>query len=385
MAGGKGGGKAGAGGTAGAGGKAGTGGTAGAPVYTTLELSGGAVGNPLATFPVGISTMGTVVFVATLGNRAEEPSRLYRFLPGQTDSPEVIYEVPDPATQAIAGVAFNLYDYPPVGYVCITRHPLAVGATVPPSVKQLLLTPWATARSPADETPGFALKSTAVNVGNQGFFVAPEVKAGACGPIAWDGSSIFAPDTSGASNFLFRVNEHAFRTEPNVPFGEPINDIELWFLRTVAWFEGPQFEAGPFFGVSGISQGVVPGSFGSVWFAREDRSGQIFRVRSNGTTPMVSVPESFPLSRRVNTPSGLRALNDGKLLTASRDDNQLLELVPEGAGFTPVVLFDGAGDPAFRQPMAVDAYDDKAYVVGGQVEHLGGQAPVPAKVFIVDR
>ncbi|MCU0686252.1 MAG: hypothetical protein MUF34_29075, partial [Polyangiaceae bacterium] len=287
-------------------GQAGTGGGNGGIVFPAeFELVGGDIDEDREIFPFGVAVAADgTLFVSTLGNRDNEPSRIYRFAPGTTSAPEVLFQVGKIDDAAIYGLTF---DNQGQLYACLSQHLLSTNNNVVASILRFDPAQLGDVALGPNNVFTTSLRSTAVNdVGGGGFVVGDAVEAGRCGQLAFDGNSaIYAPDASGDSGFLFRYNVSGDLQAPGGAPGDLVNESDLSRLVVTAWLSDPAFGPGVNFGVTGVAV-----SQNTVNFVREDDDGSLFSLGINGLRPE-SFPEIISISPSLASPLGLAALGGG--------------------------------------------------------------------------
>jgi hypothetical protein len=365
------GGTGGSGGDGGAGGKGGSGGDG--PLPGDLRLVGGDVDEQRETFPFGVAVAPNgAVFVSTLGNRDNEPSRIYRFNPGENAAPEILFEVGNAANAAIYGLGFSKGKL----YACSSDHLLSSGFTNASILEFDAGQLGQTGLGPQN-VKNTQLRSIAINADNNGFVINTAVQAGRCGQFAIDNDGIiYAPDVSGQTDFIFRLNPAGTLNQPLGQPGDPVDNATLAELKVTAWFQDPQL-VGNQFGTTGIT---FDGN--QLRLFLENNGAQLFNLR-----PVGVAPEGLLGNQEVNqalaAPFGVAALDDGRFLASDLGSDELVVLTPDQGTFNASVLFDSNDDNAFLQPASIAIAGDNAVVVGSQLNLLGAQMSEDGTIFVV--
>ncbi|HEU4534139.1 MAG TPA: hypothetical protein VFS00_08475, partial [Polyangiaceae bacterium] len=331
-------------------------------------------------FGVAIGPDGAV-FVSTLGNRDNEPSRIYRFAPGSTSDPEILFQVGNAQDAAVYGLTF---DGRGRLYACVSQH---LDSADPGTVVPSLL-----AFEPPQLSPHFngeplgphdvkqnQLRAGAVNYG--GFFVVDQVQAGGCGAIAYDGdAAVYVPDTSGASNYVFRFNTEGIMHQPGGQIGDAVTDEDLEALMMTAWFGDALLGGGDRFGVTGVA---ADGQ--RVAFVREGEGSLLFGLGVEGLHPAPALELAGIYAGDPVTPFGLAAVGSGRFVLSSRDADQLLLLQPAGPDYEAVVLFDRDDANEFVAPAGIAVRGEDMVVVASHFNNLGVIQDELAKAFRVQK
>jgi hypothetical protein len=342
------------------------------PEEGELTFVGGDISEVREIFPFGVavSTAGDV-FVSTLGNRDNEPSRIYRFDKGNTSAPEVLFEVGNAQDAAVYGLGFAKGKL----YACIADHLQGSGGVnasifefTSGQLKQTGLGP--------NNVKNNQLRATAVNANNAGFRVADAVAAGRCGQFAIDNDGVvYAPDVSGATDFIFRVNPAGSLNQPLGQVGDQISNSELDDLKVTAWFEDAQL-VGNVFGTTGIT---FDGS--KLRLFLENDGTQLFELRPAGNAPEGNL-ETKDINQQLTAPFGIAAVDDKKFIASDLGADELVVLTDDNGAFNASVKFDTDDEYDFLQPGQVVVVGDVYVVVATQLNRLGLVQAEDAKVFI---
>jgi hypothetical protein len=364
------------GGNAGSGGGGGNAGDGGGP-QTPLEegeltFVGGDIDEVRELFPFGVavSTAGDV-FVSTLGNRDNEPSRIYRFNNGETSAPEILFEVGNAGDAAVYGLGFARGKL----YACIADH-LQGGGGINASIYEFDAGQLNQTGLGPNNVKNNQLRATAVNANNEGFIVSAAAQAGRCGQFAIDNDGIvYAPDVSGDTDFIFRHNPAGNLNQPTGTQGDLIGDNELDNLKMSAWFQDAQL-VGNVFGTTGIT---FDGS--QLRLFLENDGTQLFELRPAGNAPEGDL-ETKDINQQLTAPFGIAAVDDKKFIASDLGADELVILTDDNGTFNASVDLDIDDDNAFLQPGQVVVVDDVYVVAATQLNQLGQEQAEDAKIFI---
>jgi hypothetical protein len=370
------------GGNAGSGGGGGNAGDGGGnqqePDVGELVFVGGDIDEVRELFPFGVA-VGTdsTVFVSTLGNRNNEPSRIYRFNANSTDAPEILFEVGNAADAAVYGLNFSKGKL----YACISDHLLG-GGGINASIYVFDSGQLNLSNLGPNNVKNNELRATAVNANNNGFKIADAQTAGRCGQFAVDNDGIaYAPDVSGDTDFIYRSNPLGTLNQPAGQVGDNISDADLDDLKVSAWFEDAQIVGVNDFGVPGMTFD------GSVLRLFLDANGnQLFELRPSGNAPEGNL-EFKAINQGLTFPFGIAAVNDLKLIASDRDADgtgEVVVLTNDQGTFNASVRIDNEDDPSMLQPGQVQVVGSVYVVAGTQFNNLavGGVQDEDAKIFI---
>jgi hypothetical protein len=372
-------------GGSGTGGSAGGGGTGGStpgdlePVY---ELSGGDIDAEdkfeLTPFGVAIAGDGTV-FVSTLGNNDDVLSAIYKFEPGSNGVNPTLYFQAKNKDTAVYGLALDNKNRL---HACISQHVLNANGATNASVYR-----FDNLKADNQIGTGFVpttLQTQAVTNGNSVVDNGANIKVGRCANLGYDGGSvIYVPDSSGDTQFIFRVNTEG--TTEQVQTDDNGNVVNADDLRAVAWFTdaatlgGGNVDAN--FGATGVTADA-----GSVKYMRNDDNLTIFDIGINGFGPDDTL-ETETVNAGINQVLYMLSIGGGEFLVSARnnnDDGTIFRLSPDGNGnFDPVRLQDEntLDDDAFSEPAGIAISGDQGLAVGSQIEQLGVNAVNPSRVF----
>ena len=374
--GGKGGGGTGGSGGGGTGGGAGDGGSGGGGQVGLdegeLTFSGGDIDETRQLFPFGVAVANDgTVFVSTLGNRDNEPSRIYRFNAGDTSGPEILFEVGNAADAAVYGLGFARGKL----YACISDH-LQGGGGILASIYEFDSGQLKQSNLGPNNVKNNQLRSTAVNLNNDGFVVANAQEAGRCGQFAIDQDGIvYAPDVSGNTDFIYRFDPQGTQNQPGGQIGDQVDENTLSNLKMSAWFEDPQL-VGVQFGTSGIT---FDGSVLQLFL--ENDGAELFSLRPSGLAPEGEL-EKKNINQALAAPFGVASIDTQTFVASDLGNDQLVILSDNQGAFDASVDLETDDDNSFLQPTQVVVVDDVYVVVASQLNQLGADQAENAKVFI---
>jgi hypothetical protein len=337
-----------------------------------LTFVGGDIDEVREVFPFGVAVANNgAVFVSTLGNNDNEPSRIYRFNPGETSAPEVLFEVGNAADAAVYGLGFAGGKL----FACISDHLLG-GGGINASIYVFDAGQLNQTNLGPNNVVNTQLVATAVNANNQGFRIADAEIAGRCGQFGIDNDGIvYAPDVSGQTDFVFRFNPNGTLNQPAGQVGDNISDADLDDLRMSAWFEDAQL-VGNQFGTTGIT---FDGSVLKLFL--ENNGAQLFSLRPIGNAPENNLEEQ-DINQALTAPFGIASVDQNKLIASDLAQNELVILNADQGAFNASVDLDLDDDNAFLNPGQVVVVDDVYVVVATQLDQLGAEQAEDAKVFI---
>jgi hypothetical protein len=324
-------------------------------------LNGGEVDEDREVFPFSaVAASDGTLFVSTLGNRANEPSRIYRFNPGESTAPDILFQVGDGDDAAVYGLAIDGQNRL---YACVAQHLQSQGNGV---IAASLYRFEANQTKQDNLGPGQVqqniLASNAI-FNNGTYLVAQnEVQAGRCGHIAFDGAStVYAADTSGLTQTIFKFNPNGNVDTASGQANDPVDPAVLGDLRMTAWFTNANLGAGAQFATAGIA---VDGS--SVKFIRDNDSTNLFDVTVRSGGGAENSLGNVEVNSNFDTAGGLAAAGNNEYYVTAVDTNELVKLTFDDDAFNTEVLFDNVTDDrSFIGPTGVTVRGNDIIVVGG--------------------
>jgi hypothetical protein len=340
-----------------------------------LTFTGNNVEDIRGVFPFGVAIAPNgAIFVSSLGDRnanngtGDEPARIYRFNPGDTSNPEVLFEA-SKAEVGIYGLTFmdgNLY-------ACISQHVLS-NVNVTPSIYEI--TDIGGVGLDAGDVTKFDLNGAFVANNNGAFAEGNNTLAiDRCGQIANDGTAIYAPDVLNTGR-IYRLNPTKDAdTAPNKEPGDNYSNEDLSNLRASVWLQDAALVVnGEQFGTTAIA--ASEDGFLKLFLANNDNTIFNIGLKDGGLRPEANNIANEPdtLNAALNQPFGIAAVPDDndKFVASDLAGNKLVVLTRGNNGnLDETVEIDDGDDNSFVQPGAVVVVgNNTAIVVSTQINQL---------------